>query len=43
MYVRKKRRVKESIPPMTNKNRDQVPTDKEKAEVPNNIFCFSVH
>ncbi|KFQ50610.1 hypothetical protein N334_03009, partial [Pelecanus crispus] len=34
-YVNQKRKVKESVPSLMNKNADLVPTDKEKAEVLN--------
>ncbi|KAK4816578.1 hypothetical protein QYF61_017968 [Mycteria americana] len=37
-YINQKRKVKESIPPLMNKNGDLVSTDKEKAEALNNFF-----
>ncbi|KFQ61370.1 hypothetical protein N334_04214, partial [Pelecanus crispus] len=37
-YVNQKRKVKESVPPLMNKNGDLVSTDKGKAEVLNNFF-----
>jgi len=40
-YVNQKRKVKESIPSLMNKNSDLVSTDEEKAEVLNNIFASS--
>ncbi|KAK4822101.1 hypothetical protein QYF61_009801 [Mycteria americana] len=38
-YINQKRKVKESVPPLTNKNGDLVSTDEEKAEVLNNFFA----
>ncbi|KFQ62398.1 hypothetical protein N334_02973, partial [Pelecanus crispus] len=38
-YVNQKRKVKESVPPLMNKNSDLVSTDEEKAEVINNLFA----
>ncbi|KAK4833041.1 LOW QUALITY PROTEIN: hypothetical protein QYF61_027543 [Mycteria americana] len=38
-YVSQKRKVKESVPPLMNKNGDLVSTDEEKAEVLNNFFA----
>ncbi|KFQ63779.1 hypothetical protein N334_06073, partial [Pelecanus crispus] len=39
-YVSQKRKAKESIPPLMNKNANLVSTDKEKAEVLNNLFAL---
>ncbi|KAK4820966.1 hypothetical protein QYF61_009211 [Mycteria americana] len=39
-YINQKRKVKESVPPLMNKNGDLVLTDKEKAEVLNNFFAL---
>ena len=38
-YVNQKRKVKESIPTLMNKNGGLVSTDEEKAEVLNNLFA----
>ncbi|KAK4815257.1 hypothetical protein QYF61_023993 [Mycteria americana] len=38
-YINQKRKVKESVPPLMNKNGDPVSTDEEKAEVRNNFFA----
>ena len=38
-YVHQTRKVKESIPPLMNKNGELVSTDKEKAEVLSNILA----
>ncbi|KAK4824510.1 hypothetical protein QYF61_015908 [Mycteria americana] len=38
-YVSQKRKVKESVPPLMNKNGDLASTDEEKAEVLNNFFA----
>ncbi|KAK4829113.1 hypothetical protein QYF61_002151 [Mycteria americana] len=38
-YVSQKRKVKENVPPLMNKNGDLVSTDEEKAEVLNNFFA----
>ncbi|KAK4816289.1 hypothetical protein QYF61_014587 [Mycteria americana] len=38
-YTNQKRKVKESVPPLMNKNGDLVSTDEEKAEVLNNFFA----
>ncbi|KAK4825160.1 hypothetical protein QYF61_024549 [Mycteria americana] len=38
-YINQKRKVKESVPPLMNKNGDLVSTDKEKAEALNNFFA----
>ncbi|KAK4826467.1 hypothetical protein QYF61_009194 [Mycteria americana] len=38
-YINQKRKVKESRPPLMNKNGDLVSTDEEKAEVLKNIFA----
>ena len=39
-YINQKRKVKESVPPLMNKNGNLVSTDKEKAEVLNNNFAL---
>ncbi|KAK4816288.1 hypothetical protein QYF61_014586 [Mycteria americana] len=39
-YTNQKRKVKESVPPLMNKNGDLVSTDEEKAEVLNNFFAL---
>ncbi|KAK4811749.1 hypothetical protein QYF61_005317 [Mycteria americana] len=38
-YINEKRKVKESVPPLMNKNGDLVSTDEEEAEVLNNCFA----
>ncbi|KAK4830251.1 hypothetical protein QYF61_009318 [Mycteria americana] len=38
-YVNQKKKVKESVPPLMNKNGALVSTDEEKAEVLNNFFA----
>ncbi|KAK4827405.1 hypothetical protein QYF61_017810 [Mycteria americana] len=38
-YINQKRKVKENVPPLMNKNGDLASTDEEKAEVLNNFFA----
>ncbi|KAK4808500.1 hypothetical protein QYF61_005817 [Mycteria americana] len=38
-YINQKRKVKESVPPLMNKNDEIVSTNEEKAEVLNNFFA----
>ncbi|KAK4830241.1 hypothetical protein QYF61_009308 [Mycteria americana] len=38
-YVNQKKKVKENIPPLMNKNGDLVSTDEEKAQLLNNFFA----
>ncbi|KAK4818984.1 hypothetical protein QYF61_022651 [Mycteria americana] len=39
VYINQKRKVKESVSPLMNKNGDLISTDEEKAEVLNNFFA----
>ncbi|KAK4809167.1 hypothetical protein QYF61_006425 [Mycteria americana] len=38
-YINQKRKAKESVPPLLNKNGDLASTDEEKAEVLNDFFA----